>query len=108
MTQLKEPLPSQVQTGYMINKAVDNGTKYLNHALECLTEAVTDTNRQGDGIVVQNVELGTARRLIYEALAGLQKAEEAHLILGDIMAELDYRGITNEDFAEFGAGGVGR
>ena len=105
---IKDPLDSQIMTGYMINKAVDKGTEYLTEALHCLSQAVTDTNEAEGEVVIQNVELGEVRRLLYESLAGLQKAEEAHLVLGKLLKDGGYRPITNQDFARFGVGGTGR
>ena len=100
----KEPLPSQIQTGYMLAKAVRKGDKYLYQALECLEQALIDTNK--DGVEVENVDLGKARRLIHEARAGLQKAEEAHLLLAKLIKKGGYRKITNQDFSEYGV--IGR
>lgn len=97
-----EPLASQIQTGYMIAKAVSSGTKYLEQALECLKQAQLDTNDDLESEIAMNVELGSVRNKIYRAMAGLQLAEIAHKELATKLNLLGYRQITSDDFAQYG------
>ena len=103
MTQLKEPLQSQIMTGYQISKAVGEGSNYINHSLECLDQAISDSQAAGDDVYLTQV--ATAKRKLYNALAGLQEAKEAHEILRLLMVDYGYRAITDADFEVHGAGG---
>ena len=98
------PPKSMVMTGYMLTKAVNEGVEYLTTALQCMDEAIKDANKQLDDQIYQS-EVATAKRLVYEAIAGLHKAKEAHEILRKGTLERGFREITNADFSEFGAGG---
>ena len=97
-----EPLKSQVMTGYMISKARTKGQKYIERALSCLEQAQDDTNDDLGREAVQNVDLGSARKKMYKAMAALEVLEEAHKELSEIMQDLGYRRLTSHDFSDIG------
>lgn len=103
--QLKEPLPSQIMTGYMMSKARQKSLKYYNQALTCLEQAKEDTNESLGDDSVQNVDLGDIRSAIHDALAAIERVESAHLSLSIKYQELGYRKLTSDDFLKFGATG---
>lgn len=97
----RQPLESQVMTGYMIAKSVSRFTEYMTEALHCLDEAVEDMNE--DGVPTDSLEAHEARQLMYQSLSDVHgKAERAHVILADIMKSKGYRKLTTDDFAPHG------
>lgn len=102
MTEELKPLKSQIMTGYMISKARQKGQKYIERALICLDQAKEDTNDDVGHEAVQNVDLGSARKKMYQAMAALEVLEEAHKELSEIMQSLGYRRLTSDDFLELG------
>ncbi len=102
MTDKREPLDSQILTGYMLSKARVKYLKYTNQALDCLEQALKDTNKDLDDEVVQNVDLGEIRSYVYEALAAVERVEIAHKALSEGYQDLGYRKLTTEDFRRFG------
>lgn len=100
---MKEPLPSQVMTGYMISRAVVKGTKYLNRALTCLDTAIEETKELG--VEVEETELGEIRKLLHESIAGLYGAKQAHNLLSEGLQAKGFRKVTKEDFEKYGVTG---
>jgi len=89
-------------TGYMIAKAVTEGTEYINKALSCLELAKDETNEILGAEVFQNVDLGAERAKLYEALAALQQCEVAHKSLAKKLVKAGFRPLTSDDFTELG------
>lgn len=103
MTQLKEPLPSQIMTGYMLEKAERKGTQYLWEAAECLQDVIQDMKAAGDD--VNQYDVTDEREAIMLIIADLQAARKVHGSLAAKAKANGYRLPTDADFAELGAGG---
>ena len=104
-SEAKQPLSSQVMTGYMMSKARKQGIKYYKRALKCMKQAVIDTNDDLGAELVQNVDLGGIRSAIYDAMAAIERVEVEHAKLSIDLQALGYPKLSSKDFEKFGATG---
>jgi len=98
----REPLQSQIMTGYMLSAARSSYLEYIEKAENCLKQAIIDTNKDLKKEAVQNVDLGFLRRDIALAKAAIEQVEESHRVISNRFKKLGYRKLTTEDFKEFG------
>ena len=101
-TQLKEPTPAMVMTGYQLEKYARKGTKYLWAAFECIDTAIGEAKVAGEDINL--LDLVEERQAIIELIKITQESQKIHKALSNRLAEAGYRKINDTDFAQLGAG----
>lgn len=101
-TQLKEPTPAMIMTGYMLEKYSRKGTKYLWKAFRCISTAVQQAKVQGDDVNL--LDLVEERQAILSLIHTTQEAQKIHKALANRLDVAGYRKITDADFAPLGAG----
>ena len=99
----KPALPSQIMTGYMLEKAERKATEYLWEAAECLQTAIQDMKAAGDD--VNQYDVTEERKGIMVAIANIQDVKAIHRSLAEKMKAHGYTLPTDAEFAELGAGG---
>ena len=105
MTDLKEPLESQIMTGYNIRKMVVKAKEYAWMAHDCLSEAVEDMKANGD--LINQYDVTKEKAELLRIMADIEeRGELLHKKLAKKMLSYGYRPLTNADFAPHGV--VGR
>ena len=99
--ELKEPLESQIMTGYNIAQMVFNGKEYAWMAHDCLGEAVEDMKENGD--LINQYDVTKQKAEILRIMAEIEeRGELLHKKLAKKMLSYGYRPLTNADFVAHG------
>lgn len=103
MSNLKEPLPIFIETGYMLTELAQDVEKRTQRIIEHIREGVSQARARGDSVL--DIETAEIFRLLFALISAGHGAKHAHKICSDLLAEKGYRQITVQDWLHYGVKG---